>query len=401
MRDIINTIIRESKTYPYLNAPLYYKSFEEMEKILFTMYNLVSEHSNYITDQYISIIIKISSLSRNSTIYHYFNNNENKNSIMRSSDLNFLGEGFNFIYSILKEKPYDVTRLNLNRGILKNIYYNLYLLLKEYVNCSSKYLEVKLNISKSNAYKLKEYEDKMSDIVRVTGISNAVIYGIFNQLEYFLSQYDIRFDSIYKSYLRIVAKRARVIVKSRLDAFPDAYQNGTAGLSKAINYFNISKGYSFKTYADYWVRKIILECSDSEASILPISNLVWRRYNKFEKIRQKTKGKISDYNFIAEETGIDCKKVEEVYRTVNNRKVERLDALLLSDSNITLLDTIKQTTFNVIKNKPKISTKDFDKDASILIHLLFGIEMKENNIGETLINEEIKKQKHSQNKSEV
>jgi len=389
MNDINRYIRDKVMNLPYLNDSICYNTFGKMDKILERMYNIVSKHSDILTNIHLSLIIKVSTLSKNSPLFHYFDA-QNNNSILRASDLVFLTEGFNYVRSILNGEFYDIKKMKINRGIIKEVFDEVYKLSKIFVGASNSYSIVNQNLSRENAYLLALYQKKIDDMVEDLGIDESIIAGINYQLDYYLKLYDKSFKRIYNAYLRVVYKEAKKIVKTKIDALPDAFQNGTNGLIKAINNFDTSMGFSFQTYASPWIRKIILEHSESEASFLPISNSVWRKYNKFQKLRNKNHDlNISDISYIAKHSNKDEKEVEKVLKTVENRKVLMLDAPIVNEEGgtKTLLDTISQNTFKVEEEGDSLPKEYIDNEK--FMHLLFGIEVSsESKINRSTVRDE-------------
>lgn len=362
--------------YTYLNDFITYNTFDKMDTLLTRMHTIVSQHTPALNDTYISLIIRASTLSKNSTLFHYFDE-KGDNSVLRKSDMQFISEGFNLVYYLLNNKRYSISRLKLNRGMFKSIFEGYYDLLHRYMVASDAHSYIRQNINKDNVARLSIYKGEMDEVLQLSKVKEEDIYGLCNQLKYFLTAYNKLYNKIHRSYLRVVFKEALKIVKSRIDSFPDAFQNGTPGLDRAIEYFDTNKGYSFQTYASHWIKKVILECSESEASFLPISNSVWRKYNKFTKSKNKNHSTIPDNEFIAKDLGIKVSKVDKVLDAINKRKVVMLDAPISDndDNRNTVMDTIKQDKFSVEKQESLIPKGYINSDNKKFIHLLFGVNV--------------------------
>jgi len=371
-QDTASYLFQEVQSYPYLNDAICYHSFDLMDQTLLNVDSIVSPHSDLLLEMYIALIVKVSRLSKNGALAHY-HIGKGKNSAIRESDLKFLQYGIRFVNKFVKGKEYSVANLKLNRGILKTVYEELSGLLSRYTFLSDKVSALRQSLSPSTMERLSLCEKEMTSIQEMTKLSEETIYGLYPQINYTLQQYARLFNKIYHSYLRVVYKEAVRIVKSRQDALPDAFQNGTAGLSKAIEYFDTSKGYSFQTYASPWIRKAILEQSEKEASLLPISSSVWRKFNQFQKVRNKNHTSKPDIAFIAEEMDRKEGEIEGVFRTVENRRVLLLDAPLGEEGKDTLMDTVHQTTFSVEKEEKSNVLGDFQKEHQKVIGLLFGV----------------------------
>lgn len=63
------------------------------------------------------------------------------------------------------------------------------------------------------------------------------------------------FDKLFKSNLRLVKKYASYY--SKFMTFDDLFQEGSMGLTKAIERFDLDLGYKFSTYAFWWIKQAI------------------------------------------------------------------------------------------------------------------------------------------------
>ena len=364
---INSSIYNRVKKYPYFTDHIEcYKLFYKLDSLIYDMYNLVSSHSNIINEEILFILSEVSSYSKNNRSVHFFDGLQS-NSIIKESDLNFIEEGLNFIKCIEYDKFYDVRKLKLSRGLIKDIFSDF----NNTLNTFTVLDNLRENSQVDNY--LKEIENNLS-------MDRFSIPGVNNQLTLLLIEFKKIVDIIYTSFLRVVAKEARNIVKSREDAFPDAFQNGTDGVLRAINYFDITKNKSFKTYLTFWVRKAILESAEKETNIVPVSNSIWRKYRKFEK----TGFCMPQLYEASKALKMKEDKLEDVILTIENRKVERLDAPFTSEKGgtKTLYDTIKQTTFD--EESQILKEELFDAKSKIYMNLIFGIPL-ENNLDENEI----------------
>lgn len=379
MNDMVSYIRNKVFSYPYLDTFTCYNSFRRMDIILFRLHTLLIEHSELLKDMYLSLICEVSTLSRNSPLYHYHTvSGKGKQTELRREDMLFIKEGMNFVHSILSGDPYDIRNLKINRGVLFGMFSDFYAVFQEYSEASSKLASKLPNASPSNMQEISDAQLTMHEINEGLGLDDSLLFGLYMQFGYYLDMYRQLFNRVYKSYLRIVYKEAKSAVKTRYDALPNAFQNGSRGLIRAVEYFDLSKSFSFKTYACKWVRKTILEESEKEVNMIPISNAVWRKYRKFEKVRNKYhKSTGNDFEYVAGVMGIDVAQVEEVYRDIDSKKVDYLDAPLPSmegsSRENTLLDRIPQQTFETEQKESLIDIKLLGKGKhKKIMSLLFG-----------------------------
>ena len=111
--------------------------------------------------------------------------------------------------------------------------------------------------------------------------------------------------------LRFVASIAKKYSFSA-DMFQDLFQAGVAGLIRAIDHFDETRGFRFSTFAVHYIRdEILRECNNTN-SVLCIPNNAYYEIRKQKKATSKLKeefGRNPSYEEIAEATG---KSIETV-----------------------------------------------------------------------------------------
>jgi RNA polymerase primary sigma factor len=113
-------------------------------------------------------------------------------------------------------------------------------------------------------------------------------------------------EKLIRSNLRFVvavAKRYR----TRDIPFLDLINEGNIGLLKAVEHFDMDKGYHFISYAGFWVRQSILKALSETSRLI---RLPWNRANELVHIERKRReiqgesSKAEELHRIAEELGM-------------------------------------------------------------------------------------------------
>ena len=122
--------------------------------------------------------------------------------------------------------------------------------------------EMSYDYSESDA--LKQY---LREISKYDLLSDEQIVELFKRIE----QGDrVAYDVVVEHNLSLVVKYARSIKKSYRAQEPvmDLVQAGNIGLMRAVDKFEVDKGYAFSTYASWWIKQsIIRHIYDNESAI--------------------------------------------------------------------------------------------------------------------------------------
>lgn len=75
--------------------------------------------------------------------------------------------------------------------------------------------------------------------------------------------------------------------KGRGVPFEDLVQEGNLGLINAIKKFEVSRGFTFSTYATFWIKQAMQVCLARQGSLIKIpDSVVRKRYEYYKKIKE-------------------------------------------------------------------------------------------------------------------
>ena len=142
-------------------------------------------------------------------------------------------------------------------------------------------------------------------------------------IEYKNGNMDAR-NKIINSNLRLVVNVAKpysgISIESTLD-FLDLIQEGNQGLMKAVDKFEVERGFKFSTYATWWIRQAITRAIADKKSTIRIPVHMYdtlRRLKKFEHDFSKMNGRTPTINEYSQKFGINEEQVLHVLSLDNN-----------------------------------------------------------------------------------
>lgn len=207
---------------------------------------------------------------------------------------------------------------------------------------------------------LREYTNKpLLTLKEERELFTILKYGVEGKTEEENEQikYDTR-QKIIEHNLRLVISVARRYLNRGLD-FLDLIQIGSIGLMKAIDCYDIDKGYKLSTYATWWIRQAITRTIADQARTIRLPVHINERIIKISKAESKLTVELNrkpTEEEVSQRTGFSIAQIREAHR-INSDPIS-LDMKVKDDSDDEFISFVADEKMEVDENTSNSFLKD-------------------------------------------
>ena len=181
-------------------------------------------------------------------------------------------------------------------------------------------------------------------------------------------------DDLINHNIRLIISVAKKFnLQTNQITIGDLIQEGVFGLSKAIEKFDINKGYMFSTYAIWWIKQSIKRFLSTSTSTIRYSENVrgnFRKLDRAKKMIQDDTGHNPSISELAKVSGLTENQIKDL------ETIARVDASL--DSPVTSEDSESKLSDFIADEAPAIEEEFINEDfKEAIITALFNTKMPE------------------------
>ena len=170
--------------------------------------------------------------------------------------------------------------------------------------------------------------------------------GTEEELQWLADDGQVAKDHMIRANLRLVVSLAKRYTGRSNMEFMDLKSEGNAGLIRAVEKFDYTKGYKFSTYATWWIRQAITRGIADQGRTIRVPVHMSEVIGKFERIQRQMLqdlGREPTLEEVAEEMELEVQKVADIIDVKNHTNPVLFNTPLAEDGG-ELGDMIEDTS---------------------------------------------------------
>ena len=165
-------------------------------------------------------------------------------------------------------------------------------------------------------------------------------------------------QEIVTANLKLVVSIAKKYVKPSYSIL-DVIQDGNIGLMKAIDKYDLNRGYKFSTYATWWIKQSITRALSEKSRMIRLPVHICELIRKVSAVREKIAyelGREPNDDELAKSLGISVQRLKEVTTSINDPI--SLQTPVGEDDDESIESFVSDETHSIEEDYYKIELKD-------------------------------------------
>lgn len=266
------------------------------------------------------------------------------------SEMIVKNEIFSWVIKLIVDRYKDI----ILSGNIEEIFDNIHMTMIVEIYCMINNIEINRLEVESDKYNDAYIADSERAYLKEIGKIPLLSAQEEKDLAKKVAQGDVDAKNLFiKSNLRLVAKIARWYINCGLP-YLDLVQEGNIGLIRAVEKFEVEKGYKFSTYATWWIKQPILKAIAEKTGDIKVPVHMHEKIRKCQKmvnILTENLNRPPTISEVADAVGLPVSEIEEIIKALPevislNAKIDETGDSEIGDFISVDSDSIENITAN-------------------------------------------------------